>query len=451
MIALIVLKALAYALEKWEELGEESGYPIAEEHWHVTEYYNNIREKAPSVGGCWGNNWRIGQKRHLEEIEEDADGDDGRNLEGEDDPLKGFWPARLCNVPLQGRSLWGPRHNPMETNLLTIIKPNPMGDVDPQIKTNSYMWEPCYEPPDRPAPWTVPPHPEPFAPLIGGARHLNVNEHHRQLRKVEGSSPPKLAKEEIVPKEVEEKIDSVGAEGHESSSKTRLLEDDAIVPGYGMHVKWGRSGVCDGSSHHWCDKPCGSGCLMGGAQDNRGMVCFNGLSGWVIFDIKNVKHGFIGARMEPWHGGGEMHLTDSWSEVNNGGKGNYDKDDDERKLHDEYVERKMRESIEEMKQEIEDDIQAEGDPTRRRLGGGQSCGVAGPYTFEWAINDGEGWMLYSWDKGKFCEHFTRLNYNLDVIKFMDDESKTGDFSLAMRMTAPAGKGEVMCVSHMYWA
>ncbi len=90
----------------------------------------------------------------------------------------------------------------------------------------------------------------------------------------------------------------------------------------------------------------------------------------------------------------------------------------------------------------------DGNPANapRRLGGGQSCGFAGDYTFEWAI-DGE---IVSWSQAEFCKHFTRLNYNVDVIKFMDDESKKGDFELAMRMTN-VGRGKVMCITHLYWA
>jgi len=449
MIALVVLKSLEYALNKWETLGAESGFPIAEEHWHVTEYYKNIREKAVEVPGCWGNTWRIGQKRRLEEIEEemetqsDADVDGQRKLQ--DDP-KDYWPARICNLPLQGRSLWGPRNNPQETSLLTIMRKNDMGDIDPTpAKKTGYYVEPCYDPPDLPAKWTVPPASEPFAPLIGGSRMLEVDEEHksRQLRGVEGKETQRRASSIIDRHEYSTVVNRTLAEGDDTANTATV---DKISPGYGLNVKWGRIGVCDGTSHHWCDKTCESGCLMGGAQDNRGMVCFDGFSGWLVFDVPNVKHGFIGARMEPWHGAEETPITAGWTEENNGGKGNYDKRGRERQLHEEYLEEQRKEGIARMEQEIEQDIHAEGDPTRRRLGGGQSCGGAADYTFEWAING----TIVSWNKAKFCEHFTRLNYNLDVIKFMDDETQTGNFELAMRMTN-VGRGLAMCISHLYWA
>ena len=132
----------------------------------------------------------------------------------------------------------------------------------------------------------------------------------------------------------------------------------------------GLQGVCDGSSHHWCDKIGGSSCLMTGSQDNRGTVCFNSFSGWLVVDVKDVKHGFIGARMEAWGGTGADGATEGWTEVNNGGRGNYDKSGRDRRLHEEYQERMRVEFVEQMKREIKEDVLAEGDPTRRRLGGG---------------------------------------------------------------------------------
>lgn len=407
MLALVVLRSLMYALEKWEKLGIESGFPIAEEHWHVTEYYKHIREKASTVPGCFGDIWKIGQKRHLQNI------NNANGIKIDED----FWPGRICDLPLQGRSLWGPRYNPMESSLLSIMKPNVFGDIDPAWK-NVYMSGPVYLPPDRPAPWTVPPDiSEPFAPLIAAARRLSMEQENQRPR-------------ETIP-------------------ATRILDVAAdnitITPGLGLQVSWLTPGVCDGTSHSWCDKTAESSCLMSGSQDNRGTLCFNGYSGWLVFEVNNIKHGFIGARMEAWRGVGEVPITNGWTEVNNGGRGNYGKHGRERRLHEENQVLLSQEGYNRMKREIVQDILAEGEPTRRRLGGGQSCGM-GNYTFEWAINR----KITSWTKAEFCEHYTRLAYNLDVIKFMDDENLTGSFELAMRMTPDSGMSP-MCITHLYWA
>jgi hypothetical protein len=403
----------------------------------VTEYYKNIRENAKKVPGCFGNTYAIGKKRNLEEIDEDEDKDeaaavgaDGRKLDDGD-----FWPSRICDLPMQGCSLWGPRYDPMESSLLSIMRPNVFGDRDPGMKTNAYMLGPVYLPPDRPAPWTAPPDAsEPFAPSIAAARRLAVEEHdRRQLRTIHLK------------------------DGYRGSHKTTAralnvsVDDSTITPGLGIQVNWGLQGVCDGSSHHWCEKTAGNSCLMGGTQDNRGNVCFNGFSGWLVLDVKNVKHGFIGARIEAWNGAGADLSTAGWTKVNNGGRGNYDKRGRERRLHDEHQARQRQEVLERTKREIEQDILAEDDPTRRRLKGEgrDKCDWNGDYLFEWAIN---GKIMGSWDMEQFCKRYTRVAYNLDVIKFMDDESQTGDFELAMRMAPVKGqRGPAMCLSHLYWA
>ena len=77
------------------------------------EYYKAIKDKTPDVPGCpsetankIGSNRERGLRAH-----------ENRQLAGEE-----YWPWRICNVPLQGRSLFGPRFNPMETSLLSILK-----------------------------------------------------------------------------------------------------------------------------------------------------------------------------------------------------------------------------------------------------------------------------------------------------------------------------------------
>ena len=246
------------------------------------------------------------------------------------------------------------------------MKPNVFGDVDPSIKTNAYVVGPVYQPPDRPAPWMVPPdESEPFAPLIVPRRFLTPEEERDdrrgQLRTVH-SKPHH------------------GYRGNREAIARALnvsVNSNVITPCLGIQVNWGLQGVCDGSSHHWCDKIGGSSCLMTGSQDNRGTVCFNSLSGWLVLDVKDVKHGFIGARMEAWGGTGADGATEGWTEVNNGGRGNYYKSGRDRRLHEEYQERMRVEFVEQMKREIKEDVLAEDDPMRRRLGGGQSCGLHG--------------------------------------------------------------------------
>lgn len=444
-IALFVLRGLYYALEKWEELTVEGGHPLADEHWHVAEYYKSIREKAPDVPFCYGpTGFKIGQKRHRERTRRMLrSNDEERELEGDD-----YWPSRLCDIPLQGRSLWGPRANFMETSLLSIMRPNPHGDVDPN-PNNKYMWEPIYLPPDLPSPWETPPEDDVDVLRVAGARRLDAAAGHRNGRELRRRSLDPASVWSEFKSGRDEFLDQISGDKYRNATDMRRLasDKDAIVPGYGVWVDWGKDGYCDGTNHNWCAKSKESSCLMGGTHDNRGSVCFDGLSGWVVFDVKNVKHGFIGARMEPWRGKGIVETTNGWTDVNNGGKGNYDKSEDQRSrtLRREREMQAMRADTERMETEIEEAIVDE-DPAGRKLGGGQSCGVVDDYTFEWSING----KVTSWNKAQFCDRFTRLAYNIDVMVFLDDASQSGDFELGMRMTN-VGREGTMCLTHLYWA
>jgi len=437
-LALSVLFMLQHALDKWEELGTESGHPVAEEHWHVTDFYNGIKEKVPTVDGCYPG-WKIGvTRRGLRETNQT----DGRRLD-----LEGEWPSRLCNIPMQGRTLWGPRNNPMESSLLSILKPNAFGDVDPNILGSpAYMKGPDYFPPDRAAPWSTPPEPEVNPWEIAGSRRLLDNANASSAQQINSGNILSGIEKENLPSAEEEAI----ARGKVNATALRILAEDpdAIVPGLGIDVKWGLSGVCDGTTHAWCERTKDVKCLYSAAQDNRGVICFNPLSGWVVFDVKNVKNGFIGARIEAWRGAGEIETAKGWKEVNNGGSGNYKKEGLERHLLQKAQQERDARYVEEMTNRIEEDMLLD-DFSPRRLGNGQSCGASGDYIFEFAIN---GKIVASWDKDAFCAHYTRTGYNMDLVKLLDDEGVTGDFELAMRMSpAHSNQNSIMCITHLYWS
>lgn len=262
------------------------------------------------------------------------------------------------------------------------------------------VWPPIYYPPELIGPWNVPPDNDIDIEKIAGARRLN----------------------EVV----------------------SIDDPDKVIPGYGYDVRWGKPGVCDGTAHSWCDKHEEATCLMGGTQDNHGMICFNGLSGWVVFDVKGVKNGFIGAKMESWHLAKDNKVTAGWTEVNNGGKGNYEKSGRARILHEQNQRAMALDQIRLMDEEIEREILQ--DPERRLLKGGKSCGLGENYIFEFAING----KITSWTKEQFCEQYTRLAYNTDMVRFMDDEKQSGDFELALRIKNN-GSTEEMCITHLYWS
>lgn len=74
-LAFSILLALQAAINVWVE-GVMSGPPLADESWHVTEYYENIRTKLKNLDKSLGKCYEI----------------------------EGSLPTRLCNTPMKVRS-----------------------------------------------------------------------------------------------------------------------------------------------------------------------------------------------------------------------------------------------------------------------------------------------------------------------------------------------------------
>ena len=48
----------------------------------------------------------------------------------------------------------------------------------------------------------------------------------------------------------------------------------------------------------WCKRSIASNCLMYGHNDGRSMIEGDGLSGWIVITVPEVKEGLVFARME---------------------------------------------------------------------------------------------------------------------------------------------------------
>jgi hypothetical protein len=218
----------------------------------MTDYYSNIREKTmnldPSVGYCNQNSK--------------------------------FFPERICNVPMKGRTEFTPRANPNYTSLQSIVKASPDGFV-PQIKD-----EMEYEGPDVPNPYLMPPNGEiDVPPIISNRRMLFDTEIHNDL------------------------ITSI------HPNLRRRLE--RIIPGKGWEID-AFPGYCDGTAHGICGRVKGSNCLLSGHMDHRGGIIGNALSGWLVMEVPKVTNGIIIIKFEDWHEEKESAVTNGWTEVNNG-------------------------------------------------------------------------------------------------------------------------------------
>jgi len=90
-----------------------------------------------------------------------------------------------------------------------------------------------------------------------------------------------------------------------------------IVPGEGWTVMGHPAGYCDGTLNSVCHREISSNCLLSGHNDGRGHLVGDGLSGWLVLDLKDVSEGIFMARMEDWHQFNYNVRTNSWETVNN--------------------------------------------------------------------------------------------------------------------------------------
>jgi len=173
-----------------------------------------------------------------------------------------------------------------------------------------------------------------------------------------------------------------------------------ITPGYGWQLFRSKPGYCDGSYNAVCGREPGDKCLLSGHEDSRGGILGNCLSGWLVMDLKDVKHGIIILKIETYHNPNTSTRTAGWIEVNDGKS---------RKL-----------------QTFPD-----------------------TFAFDYAIDgrittlDRHQYKLFSLDR--------RIGPNVDILQVMDDPTFPGpkDVEVGIRMRG-CGRNLAFSLSHVYW-
>mmetsp|Transcript_17528 Transcript_17528/g.39604 ORF Transcript_17528/g.39604 Transcript_17528/m.39604 type:complete len:549 (-) Transcript_17528:80-1726(-) len=108
-LAFMMLEALERTLEEWMEKSMMSGYPLADEEWHITDHYNNIRDASEEIN------------------------------DGYCEERMNFLPA-LCKVSMKGRSEYTPRFDPEKTSISSILTPSPEGTI-PSFPVISMLYD----------------------------------------------------------------------------------------------------------------------------------------------------------------------------------------------------------------------------------------------------------------------------------------------------------------------
>ena len=386
VLAFSVLEALQVAIQQFSD-GTMGGPPLDDEFWHVTDYYNNIRNKVmnldPSIGHC-------------HEI--------GNDL-----------PSRICNTPMQARSMYTPRANVYETSLTTVIKPAPPDNYVPQN-----MYQQLYEGPDAHNPCDdIPEDAVDVYAIVSGRRRQ------RHLSENQTTKKAYLVDEGHISRIPHVKTHLLNSTMPTVSGRSLADDDDAIIPGRGWEVYDEPPGKCDGEYESHCKRHKSDSCPALGHHDARGMILGNEYSGWLVMELPNVKAGIVvmkvvTERLTPEH----SIRTVGWETVNNESSG--------RRLvqYDPIPQSRLLRHLK--KEEIKPIDQ-----------------LPETFLFDFAI-DGK---ITTWNKEEFKNHVKTPQRVLEFITLLDDPNFTTTdktVEVAFRMRG-CGRSCVIGISHIYWA
>jgi len=273
VLSMWILQALEEAIEKWQEITITEGDPLADEHWHMTEYYERIKKGVGDMKDTF-----------CEKASE------------------GKYPKRVCNVPMYGRTEYTPRRDPGNTSIRSIMKPAPDGYL-PEVS------KPIYEGDDVPNPAFKVPDGE--IDVISIVSAVKQRDEGRKLYS-QSRQPPRGAAGDF----------ELHAIKPDRFTNGRRVED-SIIPGRGWSIKdqLHASDFCDGSINSTaCGRVSSTDCLLSGHNDGRAGILGDGLSGWFVVEFKDLKEGLIILGMDFWHG--DNPRTAGWTEVNDGKRRN---------------------------------------------------------------------------------------------------------------------------------
>jgi len=270
--AFYIIQNLREALKKWQGYASDN-YIVPDDEWHMTNFYNSVREKMANLKGspCF------------------------------DNPF--YADNHICTHPLNALSEHTPRYYPEANSIRSAMK-MPKGHT-----INSYTEPNFYDPPDvhNPLLWDVPKGQVDYLAIIE-----NGNEFVPNLMRPRIPVPFKVPP---VPKILDERALSSTTTVDDGD---RRLNADSIVPGQGWHseLKDGAPDNCDGTHDSFCGR--NSDCPLYGHNDFRGNFKFDTYSGWMVLNLKKVKRGSIMLKIQHWAKPGANPKTETW-ECENGG------------------------------------------------------------------------------------------------------------------------------------
>lgn len=374
-MTLLFLHALDEAMNVWEKATESEGNPLDGKYWHLAEEEEKIRDKLKSANATAT---PCGEAMKLT--------------------------PRVCVTQMRGGTEWTPRYRGDEGNIRRLLKPPSSGYVPEMIDIEEqvYLGRDPLQPQQRV------PKGEVDVAMI--ARSLPPRkESRRSLSRIEISTPTAPNKVHSVGKHASNEGKMLRKESKGGLIGRHLAEDSGpIVPGEGWEIGDGRAGFCDGTSNAVCDRHKSHECLMSGHNDGRGVLQGDALSGWLVFNLKDVTQGLFLARMQPWQPFNSIKRTEGWTTVNNAARDRYLKAPPPPKPVD--------------------------------------------WRVEVAVN---GVVIKSLNETEYNDSCIQPGYNLVICTLWDDEERARknekeDVEFAFRM-AGGGREGVMGITHVYYA
>ena len=246
-ISLLFLHALDKALSMWEEaMSEDGGNPLDGKYWHLEKEENTIRDAARNV-----------------------------NASATQCGMMFDFIPRLCTTSMRGATEWAPRNDPDHSSIRSLVKAAPNGYV-PGIIDLEEQWYVGRDP-------MIPSQRVPMGEV--------------DVATIARSLPPRSESR----RRSLSLFSSIQSQDLTVHQLRRNLDEVKIIPGEGWASHGHPAGFCDGTSNAVCYREKGAKsnhCLMSGHNDARGVMKGDGLSGWLVLQLKDVTEGIFMARME---------------------------------------------------------------------------------------------------------------------------------------------------------
>ena len=408
VLAFAVLEGLEVAVNSWME-NTMTGQPLDDEYWHVTDYYENIRNKIRNLDQTLGHCPDIAKQEEL--------------------------PLRMCFTPMKAKTQYTPRANYEDSALTSIVKAAPSG----YVPINGDKRPALYDGPDvhNPA-YDIPEGEVDVLSIVMGRRRLEA------FKELPTGSSHSASVKSTQPSKRSMRTSRENATDLMPRYHRRL--DDEIVPGEGWDVALELQGYCDGTYDSVCAHAPDEECFLLGHPDGRGAIVGGDLSGWLVMTLKSLRQGIIVLKLQTWHVQEENPRARSWSTV----------DGKRRHLGASSV-------AEQEAVDVREDMYFMGDlaypevdeampidPHRNVKMRNYDCPpLPDTFAFDYAING----KITTLNSMEFLSRKKNLQRVVETLTLLDDPEFTEDdqdVEVAFRLRG-AGRPIVFGISHIYWA